>query len=204
MTNLARRVGVLFVAVLALAVTTQGVLGHATLIAEESDPADGSTIVTPFVVVLRFDEELAPVESSILIRDSAGTIVAEGGIVEGEDLFTMVAELPVLEPGDYLAHWIALTPADNGKTQGDVRFTVVLATPSPAPTPVPTAPPSIAATPSPTVAAPTAAAPTPSAAPTPAPNVDGSGAGAELILPLVLAGGVAVALAWFFLRRRPT
>ena len=203
MTNLARRSGALFVTLLTLAITTQSVLGHAALLAEESDPADGATIVTPFVVVLRFDEELAPVESSILIRDSAGTVVAEGGIVEGEDLFTMVAELPALEPGEYLAHWIALTSDDQGKTQGDVNFTVVMATPSPAPTLVPTPVPSIAVTPSPTVAAATSV-PTPSPAPTPAPSTSGSGAGAELILPLVLAGGVAVALAWFFLRRRPT
>jgi LPXTG-motif cell wall-anchored protein len=34
--------------------------------------------------------------------------------------------------------------------------------------------------------------------------VPNEAAGAELIVPLVLAGAVVVALAWFFLRRRPT
>jgi methionine-rich copper-binding protein CopC len=204
MTTLRRVFAVVF-AMFVLALSAPATLGHASL--EESDPPDGDTIATPYVLVARFDEELKSDGSSIVVRDSGGDIVAQGGLSQ-DDAFTMTVELPALTPGQFVAHWIAITADDNGKTQGDINFTVVAATPSPAPTPTPAtsptyAPPSQSATPSPTAApaATATAAPTPSA--TPASGDSGQATGSELIIPIVLVGGAVVGLAWFLLRRRP-
>ena len=136
--------------------------------------------------------------------------MAQGGL-SLDDAFTQVVELPAVPPGAYLAHWIAITADDNGKTQGDVNFTVVAATPSPAATPTPAtsptyAPPSSAspagASPSATPAA-TATQP-PSPSPSPAPGDSGQASGSELIIPIVLVGAAVVGLAWFLVRRRPS
>jgi methionine-rich copper-binding protein CopC len=188
----------------ALFATVSGASAHAKL--EDSDPLENGTIATPYVLVARYDEELAADRSSVVVRNNAGDIVAEGGVAT-DDAFTMVAELPLLPPGAYVAHWIAITPDDNGKTQGDITFNVIAATPSPSPTPTrsPTAPPSTGppASTAPTATASSAPSPTVSPAPSPAPD-GGQPSGTELIVPLVLAGAVVVALGWFLLRRRPS
>jgi copper resistance protein C len=191
-------------AVVLLLLTVPAALAHASLV--ESDPVAGASITTPYVVVLRFDEELKPIDSSVVVRDASGTAVGDGTTVE--DNFTMAVELPQLPLGAYTAHWIAITADDNGKTQGDVTFNVVAATPPPTASPLATPPPVTPAGTVPASATPTVAVATPVPTVTPGPTPDTSvpnqAAGAELIVPLVLAGAVVVALAWFFLRRRPT
>lgn len=205
MITILRRLAPALFASLALFATVSGAFAHAKL--EDSDPPENGTIATPYVLVARFDEELAPAESSVVVRDSGGTVVAEGGVTD--DTFTMVVELPAVPPGAYVAHWIAITADDNGKTQGDINFTVVAATPSPVPTPtLPDGTPGPTPSPSPS-SVPTAPGVTPSpastASPTPTPGPEtGQPSGSELIVPLVLAGAVAVALGWFLLRRRPS
>jgi methionine-rich copper-binding protein CopC len=185
-----------------LALTAPVTLGHAAL--ETSDPPAGGTIASPYVLVFRFDEALTSAGSSVVVRDAAGTIVAEGGLSQ-DDAFTQVVELPAVRPGAYEAHWISITADDNGKTQGDVSFTVVAATPPPSVTPQPSTSPTYQPPPSSTPPAtsvpttPTTATP----APTPAPGASQS-SGSELIVPLVLVGAVAVGLGWFLLRRRPS
>jgi methionine-rich copper-binding protein CopC len=207
MTTLRRALAVFF-AMLVLVLSAPATFGHASL--EESDPPDGGTIATPYVLVARYDEELKSDGSSIVVRDSGGNIVAQGGL-SLDDAFTMTVELPALTPGEFVAHWIAITADDNGKTQGDITFAVVTATPSPAATPTPATsptptPPSASATagasPTPTTAATATALPTPP--PSPALGDSGQTTGSELIIPIVLVGAVVVGLAWFLLRRRPT
>jgi methionine-rich copper-binding protein CopC len=199
--TLLRRFGPALFASFALLSTASGALAHAAL--ESSDPAEGESIATPYVMVARYDDELTPDGSSLIVRAAAGTIVAQGGVAE-DDSFTMIVELPLLVPGPYVAHWIAITADDLGKTQGDINFIVVEGTPSPAPTVTPgtTAAPSGEPTTSLTPEASFSPAPTP--APTPPPASGGQPTGGELIVPLVLAGAVIVALGWFLLRRRPT
>ena len=203
-----RRVPAVFFAVFVLAVSAPATFAHASL--ETSDPEDGGTIATPYVLVFRFDEELKADGSSVVVRDSSGNEVVTGGLSQ-DDEFTQVVDMPAVQPGAYQAHWIAITADDNGKTQGDVNFTVVAATPSPAPTLTPAtsptyAPPSSEATASPaptaTPAAPATQLPTPSASP--APGDSGQPVGSELIIPIVLVGAFVAVLAWFLLRRRPT
>lgn len=204
MKTLLRRFGPAVIASLALLSTAAGAFAHASL--EASDPAEGGTIATPYVLVARYDEELSPDQSSIVVRNSSGAIVAQGGVAQ-DDVFTLVAEMPLVAPGAYAAHWIAITADDNGKTQGDINFTVVEATPSPVPTPTqPGATPGTTdqatSTPAGTVVPTTSLAPT--AAPTPPPGSGGQASGSELIVPIALAVAVAIALGWFLLRRRPT
>jgi methionine-rich copper-binding protein CopC len=197
-----RHAGAVLFAVLVLAVSAPATSAHAAL--ETSDPLDGGTIASPYVLVFRFDEELKSDGSSVTIRDSSGAIVAEGGL-SADDAFTQVVELPAVPPGAYQAHWVSITADDNGKTQGDVNFTVVAATPSPAITPTPAtsptyAPPSESATATPAATPALTATPLPTASP--APGETGQPAGSELILPIVLVGAIVVGLAWYLLRRR--
>jgi methionine-rich copper-binding protein CopC len=201
MTSLRRVLAAVF-ALLVFALSAPATFAHARL--EASDPAEGATIASPYVLVFRFDEELKADGSSVEVRDASGTEVASGGLSQ-DDAITLVVELPAVPPGNYQAHWIAITADDNGKTQGDVTFTVVAATPSPAPTPVPStsptnAPASATATASPAVTPVVTATPLPTPSPTPADA--GQASGSELILPIVLVGAGVVVLAWFLLRRR--
>lgn len=203
MTTLYRRVLAALFAVCVLALTAPATFAHAQLV--ESDPPDGGSIASPYVLVMRYDEELKPVESTVTVRDGSGTVVAEGGIVD--DNFTMIVELPAVPVGSYQAHWIAITADDNGKTQGDVNFTVVAATAPPSVTPQPSVsptyqpPPSF--TPPATASAITTETPTPTPAATPAPGTGGA-SGTELVVPLILVAALVVALVWFLLRRRPS
>ncbi len=197
-----RHAGAVLFAVLVLAVSAPATSAHAAL--ETSDPLDGGTIASPYVLVFRFDEELKSDGSSVTVRDSSGAIVVEGGL-SADDAFTQVVELPAVPPGAYQAHWVSITADDNGKTQGDVNFTVVAATPSPAVTPTPAtsptyAPPSQSATAAPAATPALTATPQPTASA--APGETGQPAGSELILPIVLVGAIVVGLAWYLLRRR--
>jgi len=200
-----RRLAAALLALFVFVLSAPATFGHASL--ETSDPEEGGTIATPYVLVFRFDEELKADGSSVVVRDASGTEVATGGLSQ-DDEFTQVVDMPAVPPGAYQAHWIAITADDNGKTQGDVNFTVIAATPSPAPTPVPStsptyAPPTQSATASPAATAVTTPSPLPTPSPTPTAG-SGQPAGSELILPIVLVGAGVVVLAWFLLRRRPT
>jgi methionine-rich copper-binding protein CopC len=200
-----RRVCAVFFGVFLLAMSAPAAFAHASL--ETSDPENGGTISTPYVLVFRFDEELTADGSSVVVRDASGNEVATGGL-SLDDEFTQVVDMPAVAPGEYQAHWIAITADDNGKTQGDVTFTVVAATPSPAPTPTSATSPTYEPPPTAAATATPAATPaaTPSPLPTPSPSPTGQAAqpGSELILPIVLVGAGVVVLAWYLLRRRPT
>jgi methionine-rich copper-binding protein CopC len=173
------------------------VLAHAEL--EESDPADGETITTPYTLVATFSEEMGTDRTRIIVRNAADEEVARGGISEN-NASVMTVELPALEPGEYTAFWTAVTPDDNGVTRGEIHFNIAeAATPSPAPGPT------IAPTPapSPTGAGATASlnpAPTPAATPT---GTNGSPAAgsSDILLALALAAAVLLGLGLYLFTR---
>ena len=186
----------LAVAALLLLLGAVPVYAHAEL--EESDPADGATITTPYTLTAIFSEEIGTDRSRIVVTDSAGTEVARGGI-GADDATVMTVELPELDPGEYTAGWTAVTPDDNGVTRGEINFTVAeAATPSPTAAPTPSA---TAGGPSPT------ATPRQTVSPTPAPTPPGGGgqtaSGNDILLALALAAVVLLTLGvYLFTRRR--
>ena len=176
------------------------VVGHAEL--EESDPADGETITTPYTLTATFSEEFDPDPDASFIRvqNSAGEVVASGG--HDDQANGMTVELPALPPGEYTARWQTTTADDNGVERGTFTFTVE-ASPTPAPTPTAgtTQPPSNAPTPaSSPIATP---APTQILTPTPSgqPGNGSTGMGSDVLL--ALAAGIAIVgvLAYFLVRR---
>ena len=173
---------------------------HAEL--EESDPADGATITTPYTVTATFSEEFDPNlrRSFMRVVDASGDLVAEGG-QSPDDPTVMTVELPTLEAGAYTVQWQTTTPDDNGVVRDTFTFNVAqaaTATPSLAPTPRATASAEV-----PTVR-PTAV---PTTAPTPGPTPTGGGeptaSGSDILLALALAAVVLVGLgAYLFTRSR--
>jgi methionine-rich copper-binding protein CopC len=198
-----RLFGGVVIAALLLLLSAGLALAHAEL--EESDPADGATITTPYTLTATFSEEFDPNprRSFIRIVDSSGTRVAEGG-VSSDDATMMVVELPELAPGLYEARWQTVTQDDNGVELGTFQFTVAEVSASPSPgsaTPRPTSSPPSASAPAPT-AAPTNTRPTP--APTPSGgNGQPAASGADILLALVLAAIVLAGLgAYLYMRSR--
>ena len=188
------------VAVLLLLFAVVPAYAHAEL--EESDPADGETITTPYTLTATFSEEFDRDRSFIRVRDAAGELVAEGG-QDPDDPNVMVAELPVLDPGIYTVQWQTTTPDDNGVERDTFTFNVaepVTAPPTRSPTPT------MASTPVPTMSArPPTATPTVGPAPAPTPTNGGppTASGDNILLALGLAAVVLLGVgAYVFTRRR--
>jgi len=77
-------------------------LGHAEL--EESDPADGETIATPYTLIATFSEPLVSDRSGIEIYELGdGAELARGRISEGDS--TVIQVDLELSNGEYVAHW---------------------------------------------------------------------------------------------------
>lgn len=177
--------------------------GHASLV--ESDPPDGGTIEqTPYVLTAQFDEELDPDRSSIVVENSDGDEVARGGVTPDDDT-VMTVDLPPLPPGDYQAFWTARTPDDDGVTRDTISFTIeqAPATPTPPITPGATAAASTpgrspTATASPTSGPTSSPRPSPSPSPSPTPAEPGT---TDLLIALLVAGGVVGLIAVYLLRR---
>lgn len=169
-----------FVLLLPLAATA---LGHADL--DESDPADGDTITTPYKLTATFTEEFDPnpQRSFISVVDAAGDEVARGEVSE-DDPTTMTADLPALEPGEYTGRWQTTTADDNGAERGTFTFTVA--------SPAASAPPS---------AVPAAAAPGPSSSGSGGEEGQTGGSGNDLMLALVIATVVIGAIGLFVFAR---
>lgn len=196
--------GALVGASLLLFLSTVSALGHAEL--EESDPADGETIETPYTLTATFTEgfDPNPQRSFVLVRDVAGDEVARGGVSE-DDPTMMTVDLPALEPGEYTVRWQTTTADDQGVERGTFTFNVAAAaSPSPTatPSPTPTAAPTTAgptATPQPSTSPPTT---TPS--PTASPIVGGGQPTAgtnDALLAIALAAIVIGAIALFLFAR---
>lgn len=117
-------------ALLPLLFSVSAVAAHAEL--EESDPTDGATIETPYVLTATFSEEFnADTEVSFIrVQDASGAVVATGG-QSADDPTTMTVDLPALEPGEYTVRWQTTTKDDNGTERGTFTFNVPPAAPTP-------------------------------------------------------------------------
>ena len=100
--TLTRRAVTIAAAVLTFVFVLAGTaIGHAQLVS--SDPAEGGSLEhTPYTMTATFTEVLTPDGSSLVVRNSAGAEVASG-TVSPDDTTTMTVDLPVLDPGQYVA-----------------------------------------------------------------------------------------------------
>ena len=108
------------VAILATAATA---LAHAHLV--RATPAAGGTVhAVPNEVVLRFNEKLEAVFSTVVVRDSDGAQVDRADAqVDKADRTVLRVSLQPLRPGVYKVEWRAMS-ADTHKINGDFKFTI--------------------------------------------------------------------------------
>ncbi len=177
-------------------------LGHAEL--ETATPADKSTVTEPVAEVSGiYSEAMTPKGSSLVVKDSNGTVVADGTVDPDDDTRMVATPATPLGNGTYRVESTSVA-TDGHIEHATWAFTVaVAATPSPTPvaTPSPTVGASAVATAIPTAAPATAL---PSAAPTPTPSGDGSSTGSsgDVVLPIIVALIALGAGAAYLLTRR--
>jgi methionine-rich copper-binding protein CopC len=187
----------LFVALIALSfLLPAAVLGHSEL--ATPTPADKSTVTQPVTQVsCTFTEAIKTDGSSLIVKDSTGVTVAQGGVdATNNKLMTASPAIP-LPNGVYTVQWTTISAADGDIARGTWTFTVAVAS-----SPSPTATPAASATAAPT----TVSTPTPAAtvAPSPLPSGSGSntGSGGDVILPIIVALIILGAGAAYLLSRR--
>ncbi|HEX9374247.1 MAG TPA: copper resistance protein CopC [Roseiflexaceae bacterium] len=123
-----RRIGVVLVLALALSLGMLTVASaHAKLVS--SDPAAGAKLdKAPSKVTLVFSEEISDKsdESNVTVTDEQGSEVGKGGLDTTDlDHKTQTATLNAgLGDGIYTVKWNALTPDDNGHSEGSFTFGV--------------------------------------------------------------------------------
>jgi len=187
----------LFVALLALfLVVPAAALGHSEL--DTPTPADKSTVTTPVLEVSgTFTEAIKTDGSSLLVKDSTGATVAQGGVDTTNNKVMSATPASPLPNGAYTVQWTTISADDGDIARGTWTFTIAVA---PSPSPTATSSPSASAAPT---TAPTAT-PAPTAAPSPSPSGSGSntGSGGDVILPIIVALIVLGAGAAYLLSRR--
>jgi methionine-rich copper-binding protein CopC len=123
-----RRIGVVLVLALALSLGMLTVTSaHAKLVS--SDPAAGAKLTkAPSKVTLVFSEEISDKsdESNVTVTDEQGNEIGKGGLDTNDlDHKTQTATLNAgLGDGIYTVKWNALTPDDNGHSEGSFTFGV--------------------------------------------------------------------------------
>ncbi|HEU5203046.1 MAG TPA: copper resistance CopC family protein [Candidatus Limnocylindrales bacterium] len=189
----------LLLALGALIAVPPAVAAHAEF--ERSRPEDGETVQgSPNVIRAFFSEDLGD-GSEMALLDEDGATISTGGI-DPANSTRLRMDPPDLLPGDYEVQWKAF--ADDGHLEtGTFSFTVSApVTPPPSLTPTPSevvsAPPSASAVP--TVSAPST--PSPAAA---EPSPPANAAGANDVLPPIVAAVVIVGAlgGYLLMRRRP-
>jgi hypothetical protein len=92
---------------------------------ERSDPGAGATLhQAPAAVSIRFDAELEPVFSSLVVKNAAGEQVSEGkGAVGRADARMLSTRLTSHAKGAYHVFWRAVS-RDGHRTEGDYDFNV--------------------------------------------------------------------------------
>src|SRR6266545_1599344 len=195
-----QRIGVVVIIAMLLSLALFSVASaHAKLVS--SDPAAGAKLTTaPAKVTLVFSEEISakPEESNFTVTDEQGNEVGKGQLDTNDlDHKTQTGTLKAgLGDGVYTVKWNAVTPDDNGHTDGSFTFGVNKE-PGPQPTakPEPTEAPEATTTAAAPAAQPTAV---PAGAANPqnlpktgesGPNLSGYFVLAALIL---LVGGLAI------------
>lgn len=189
------------VALLALSATT--VLGHAAL--DTASPGPDETVTgSPAELVMTFTQNLDVARSALVVRDAAGTVVAEGGEA-GDGPRELRLDLPELAPGEHEVRWTSWSAEDNEGERGTYTFTVEAA-PAPTPTPSPSPTPEASATTPPTPSAiPTpagTATPSPTPAATPAPTLAPAASDGSVLVPIIAALILLGGLGAWLLRRR--
>lgn len=173
-------------------------LAHAELVT--ATPPDGATVVgTPPELAAAFTEPLLP-DSTLSIRDAAGTRLAVGGPDPADDTRLAIDPVPELAPGTYEVRWSAFT-ADGHLERGTWTFTVE--------TPPPTDPaasagssPTPAASVSPIPSEPVAPSPSTGPSATPAPSDPAATDGMAVLLPILAALAIVGVGAMLLLGRR--
>jgi copper resistance protein C len=88
------------------------------------EPAVDSVGPAPAQVSIRFTEGLEPKLSSIHVSTESGAAITQvHSAVDAADATHMTLALPVLKPGIYSVHWVAIA-ADGHRTEGTYKFTV--------------------------------------------------------------------------------
>lgn len=88
-------------------------------------PGAGAVLAqAPERVTIRFDSELAPQASTLIVKDQRGTQVSAGqGEVDAHDAATISTRVNSTAKGAYHVYW-AVTDRDGHHTRGDYAFTV--------------------------------------------------------------------------------
>jgi methionine-rich copper-binding protein CopC len=96
---------------------------HAT--PRHADPGAGASLAqAPAAVTIRFDAELEPLFSSLVVKDAQGVQVSEGkGQVDAHDPRQISARITAARKGVYHVYWRVLS-RDGHRTEGDYTFTV--------------------------------------------------------------------------------
>lgn len=184
----------LAVAGLLVLVQPVSVSAHSDL--KSSDPAEGTTVPSPFTgpVVLTFSEHLADASKADFVGPDGSTVAK--ATVDADTATMTITLTSALAPGAYQAKWTSI--ADDGDLlRGIVKFSVAAAatpTPEPSPTPAPSAAATAETSPS---AAATAEPPTPA----PSAANDNAGGGSDAILPIIIVLIVVAAGAFYLVRR---
>ena len=169
---------------------------------DKPTPADKSTVTTPVTQVSgTFTEGMKQDGSKLLVKDSSGRTVAQGGVDPANDKLMTASPAAPLVNGAYTVEWTTISADDGDIARGTWTFTVaIVATPSPTGTPAATPSASATAGPTPTPV------PTPVSSPAPSPSPSGgsdtSGGGSDVILPIIVALIVLGAGAAYLLTRR--
>lgn len=167
---------------------------------EQSTPADGATVPSPFdgPIVMTFSAALAEGSTAELL-DAAGATVGSTAVDGPGATMTITLGTP-LAAGTYEVRWVAVAE-DTHLNRDTFEFTVAPAPPTPEPTPELTPTPEASATPAPATSPP--ATPEPSVVPTPSPTVDDGTAGTgDVLLPIIVALIVVGVGALYLLTRR--
>jgi methionine-rich copper-binding protein CopC len=88
-------------------------------------PGAGAMLAqAPAVVSIRFDSELVPAQSTLIVKDPQGVQVSAGkGKVDAHDATVISTRLTIARKCVYHVYWHAETP-DGHRTEGDYIFTV--------------------------------------------------------------------------------
>ncbi len=109
----------------ALTGAAAGPAGAHAFLVEASPKVGGRVAASPTELRLSFDEDLTPRQSSAVLSDAAGHVVATGAArLDAKDASVMIVPLIArLAPGRYLVRWRAVSP-DHHVNTGDYGFSV--------------------------------------------------------------------------------
>lgn len=96
---------------------------HAFLL--HADPGAGAVLAqAPKTVRLRFNSELEPRVSTLIVKDAGGVRASEGeGVVDARAPATISTRLLTTRKGRYHVYWRVVS-RDGHRTEGDYTFTV--------------------------------------------------------------------------------